>query len=383
MSESKAGVNDAAFRTKSRRWLAHTSELLAPLLRTGASLASRGAPGEPRSWRSGLILGHNHIGDVMYRTCSLGKLRSVLPDCEWCYLTAPASAELLAGNRCINEVLPWNTGEDSWTLSDGAFGELRRRQFDVALCTNTLRHYPDLSLAVALGIPNRVGYAYKGLSGFITRPAPLTFPSAYAAYFRAMVADLGNCAPDWPLIPQLSPDTADVSAATQVWNAFGLADTRQVIACCVTTRQAAGNWPKEHILAALTSARSTREFDVVLCGALEDSAALSDIARNLPFPTHVLAGSLGLRAFVAFLTRCRLLVTLDSGPRHLGNAAGIPVLFARNLSHSRVEAGKYCETETDLAPPLEYLNDEETRRVVGGISPASTAERIIAALGAA
>jgi ADP-heptose:LPS heptosyltransferase len=383
VSESKVGVNDAAFRTESRRWLAHTSELLAPLLRAGASLVSHGAPSERASWRKGLILGHNHIGDVMYRTCSLGNLRSVLPDCEWSYLTAPASAELLKGNRSISEVLPWNIGEDSWTLSDGAFGELRRRQFDAVLCTNTLRHFPDLSLAVALGIPNRVGYTYKGLSGFITRAAPLTFPSAYAEYFRGMVADLGNRAPDWPLTPQLFPDAADLAAATQAWNGFGLAPGRQVIACCVTTRQAAGNWPKEHILAALTSARSVREFDVVLCGAFEDSATLSDVARSLPFPTRVLAGGLGLRAFVAFLTRCTALVTLDSGPRHLGNAAAIPVLFARNLSHSRVEAGKYCETEIDLAPPLEFLNDEETRRAIGGISPAATAERIVAALGAA
>jgi heptosyltransferase II len=380
VSPSKATVNDAAFRTTTKRWLAHTSEFLAPLLRSGATLASRGAPSEPSSWRNGLILGHNHIGDVMYRTCSLGHLRSGLPDCKWSYLTAPASAELLKGNSSVGEVLPWNTGENSWELRDGGFRELRRRQFDVVLCTNALRHYPDLSLAIALGIPNRVGFSYKGLSGLITRPAALQFPSAYAEYFRGMVADIVSRPPDWPLRPQLFPDGDDVSAVVGVWKGFGLSEDRPVVACCVTTRQASGNWPREHILEAIARARVEREFDVVLCGAIEDSGQLSDIARELAYPVRVLAGGLGLRAFGAFLARCATLVTLDSGPRHLGNAVGIPVLFARNLSHSRVEAGKYCDTETDLAPPLEYLSDEETRRAVTAIPVADTAARIIETL---
>ena len=198
MTRSGGRVDDAAFRTRTKRWLAHTSEFVAPLLRTGAAMASRGAPSEPLAWRKGLILGHNHFGDVMYRTCSLGQLAESLPDCEWSYLTSAASADLLAGNPAIREVLPWSAGDDAWNLNQGKFGELKKRQFDVVLCTNTLRHYPDLALAVALGIPNRVGYTYKGLSALITRSAPIRFPSAYPEYFRAMVADVGSQASGVP-----------------------------------------------------------------------------------------------------------------------------------------------------------------------------------------
>jgi len=119
---------------------------------------------------------------------------------------------------------------------------------------------------------------------------------------------------------------------------------------------------------------------VVLCGAPADAAELATAARQLSFPVQVLAGGLGLRAFAAFLPRCSALLTLDSGPRHLGNAAHIPVLFARNLSHSMVEAGKYCDTEIDLAPPLEYLSNEETRRAVARMPVAETSNRLIETL---
>ncbi len=379
MSGMGERVNDAAFRTRTKRWLAHTSEFVAPLLRTGAAMASRGAPSEPSAWRKGLILGHNHFGDVMYRTCSLEQLAESLPDCEWSYLTSAASADLLAGNPAIREVLPWSAGDNAWDLQQGTFGELKQRQFDVVLCTNTLRHYPDLALSVALGIPNRVGYTYKGLSALITRGAPIRFPSAYPEYFRAMVADVAGRAATWPLKPRFHPDDESIGAASAVWSEMGLGK-RSVVACSLTTRQASGNWPISHLIAALEQARQQVAFDVVLTGAQSDANELANAAKQLSFPVHILAGRLGLRAFASFLGRCSALLTLDSGPRHIGNAAGIPVLFARNLSHSMVEAGKYCETETDLAPPVEYLSDAETRRVVAGLSPAKTAARLMETL---
>lgn len=379
MSGSGGRVNDAAFRTRTKRWLAHTSEFVAPLLRTGAAMASRGAPGEPDTWRNGLILGHNHIGDVVYRTCSLDQLADALPECEWAYLTSAESAELLEGNPAIREVLPWSAGENAWDLRQGKFGELKRRQFDVVLCTNTLRHYPDLALSVALGIPNRVGYTYKGLSALITRGAPIHFPSAYPAYFRAMVADVTGRAPTWPLAPRVYPDNAAIAAASEAWNAMSLPDDR-VVACSLTTRQASGNWPISHLLAALEQARSQVEFDVVLTGAASDANELADAAKQLSFPVRILAGGLSLRGFASFLARCAALLTLDSGPRHIGNAAGVPVLFARNLSHSMIEAGKYCDTEIDLAPQVEYLSDAETKKVVAGLSPAQTASRLVETL---
>jgi ADP-heptose:LPS heptosyltransferase len=379
LSESGGSVNDAAFRTRTKRWLAHTSEFVAPLLRTGAAMASRGAPSDPLAWRKGLILGHNHIGDVVYRTCSLHQLADALPDCEWSYLTSAESAELLQGNPAISEVLPWSSGDNAWDLNQGKFGELKRHQFDVVLCTNTLRHYPDLALSVALRIPNRVGYTYKGLSALITRGAPIRFPSAYPAYFRGMVADLAGRAPDWPLQPRVFPDDASVAAASRAWDEMGLTNVR-VVACSLTTRQAGGNWPKSHLLAALEQARAKEEFEVVLTGAASDAGELADAANQLSFPVHILAGGLGLRGYASFLTRCAAMLTLDSGPRHIGNAAGVPVLFARNLSHSMIEAGKYCETEIDIAPSVEYLSDAETKKVVDGLSPAKTASRLLETL---
>jgi ADP-heptose:LPS heptosyltransferase len=367
------------FRRNRNRLLGEASEVVAPALRGVAAILARRRPSPAATWRRGLIVGHAHIGDVLYRTCSLEQLRALLPDCRWSYLCAPGAAELLDGNPALAEVLPLMSGDDSWRLAPGGFAELRRRDFDVALCTNTLRHYPDFALATALGVPNRVGFAHKGLSGLLTHRAPLPFPSPFPAYFRAMVADLGSVRGDWPLRPRVHLTADDREAAACQWAELG-PGRLPVVACVLTTRQPLGNWPASHLLDALRLARREAEFELVLCGGAADAAALHAAASVLGFPARVMAGALGLRAFTAFLARCVALVTLDTGPRHLGNAAGVPVLFARNLSHSRIEAGPYAPTEIDLAPAVEYLTEPEIAATVAHIPPLVTARSLLGVL---
>lgn len=343
--------------------LAYGSEALAPVLRVASRALSRGSRTEPREWRRGLILGHTHIGDVLYRTCSLEALREGLPGCEWTYATSHESDGILANNPYLAESLPLIRGENSWNLERGGFDELASRRFDAVLCTNTLRHHPDIALACALRIPNRVAFTGKGFSGAINHQVPLGFPDSYAGYFRSMVAHVTRRPGDWPLRPRVYPTAADEARAMLLRDAFGLSASRPVVACSLRTRQAQGNWPEEILVALLKAARQQLEFDVVLTGSAADAGALKSLAGTLPFPAHVLAGEAKLLEFAAFLSHCTVLLALDSGPRHIGNAVGIPVLFARNLSHSKAEAGAYCAGEIDLAPDAEYLSAAETEAV--------------------
>jgi heptosyltransferase-2 len=365
-------LDPAVFHRRRNRVLGELAELAGPVLRAAGRMAARRAPTAPASWRRGLIIGHTHMGDVLYRTASLGPLRELLPQCAWSYLCAPGTAELLETQPAVAEVLPLARGESSWSLAPGGFAELRRRDFDVALCTNTLRPYADFALATALGIPNRVGFSHKGLSGLLTLPLAIDFPSPFPAYFRAMVAAVGNAPGAWELRPRLVLTEADRAAADRCWNELAL-DGTPVVACVLTTRQPHGNWPAAHLVEALRLARAERRFAVVLCGGAGDGEYLEQVAGTLGQPVHVVAGRLGLRALAAFLERCTALLTLDTGPRHLANAVGTPVIFARNLLHSRIEAGAYCPGEIDVAPPLEHLDDAGVAAAAARTPPGNVA----------
>jgi len=320
------------------------------------------------------------MGDVLYRTCSLPVLRSSLPDCEWSFLTSPASAEVIENNPALDEVLPWNTGEDSWALSSGSFKKLRDRDFDVALCTNSLRYYPDLFFASALGVPNRVAFAHKGLSALVTHPIEIDYPSSYPSYFRSMVSAVTGVEGDWPLRPRIFPDSDAEAQASAAWSANGLGSGPPVIACSITTRQKAGNFPSDRLLDILAEARAQRSLRIVFFGASGDRRVLTQAAERFGDDAVVIAGELTIPALAAFFRKCALLLTLDSGPRHLGNAAGMPVFFARNMSHSQAEAGAYCETETDIATEGEYLSESQIAEVAKSVSPRHVAAQMANAL---
>ncbi|MEO5590372.1 MAG: glycosyltransferase family 9 protein [Gemmatimonadaceae bacterium] len=377
-----APVEGRAFRKKRNLLLAYASELGAPVLRAAAALRSRGDVTNPRSWRRGLILGHTHLGDVLYRTCSLDALRHGLPGCEWTYATSPESAGILANNPAVSEVLPVIRGENSWNLADGGYHELASRQFDVVLCTNTVRHHPDIALATALGIPNRVAFCGRGFTGLINHPVPFAFPQVYPAYFRSMVNRLTDEADTSLLQPRLYPAAGDRDLAAGLFRRLRGDGGEPVVACALRTRQASGNWPASVMLEVLRAAREQRSFHVVFCGVGADRSALTELASQFPFPSSVSAGDAGVLGFAAFLEKCAVLFTLDSGPRHIGNAVGIPVLFARNLAHSMVEAGTYCDTETDIAPAVEYLDDATTAAVARSQSIGALAAVLLEAISA-
>jgi ADP-heptose:LPS heptosyltransferase len=369
-----------AFRRKRNLLLGVASEIANPVLRPFAKLASKHEPSEPHQWRKGLILGHNHIGDVLYRTCSLGALGAGLPDCEWSYLTSPTSAPILEDNPDIQEILPWSRSLEAWDIDSSHRDKLKAMGFDVVLCTNTLRHYPDLLLATWLGIPNRVGFTHKGLSALVTHPVPARFPSPYAGYFRSMVAEITGTIPTWPLAPQVFLTDDDRDEAARALRLAGINPDTSFLACSLTTRQKHGNWPVRSMISVLREVQKKSDFQIVLTGSNDDAAALESYASELGGGIKVLAGKLSIRGFAALLERSNAVFTLDSGPRHIANAVGASVIFARNMSHSEVEAGKYFDTETDIAPPGEYLNGAEIAVKAASTSAADIARIIVAAV---
>lgn len=285
---------------------------------------------------------------------------------------------MLRGNPAINTVFPDQIGDDSWSLRPGMLAALRERNYDVVLCTNVLRYYPDLFLALRLGVANRVGFTLKGFSGLVTFPVESGFPQPYPAYFRSMVAAVTETSPSWPLVPRLFPSAGDERAATKARSDLALSD-KPVVAASLTTRQP-GAWPHDHYLRALEIVHRESGAQIVLFGAPEELPLLREAARECAAPCVVLDAGLNLRALGVFLSRCTAVLTPDSGPRHLANAVGVPVVFTRNLIVRRIETGAYCDNEIDAAPPDELVPPERVKEIVKRLDPGRTAARLLEAM---
>jgi ADP-heptose:LPS heptosyltransferase len=339
------------FRKRSNWLIATAVEAGAPLIRAYAR-ARTAPPSPPHLWRKALILGAHHIGDLLYRTASLGHLKAGLPQCEFHYMADAGSSVVLEGNPALAGILPWYRSGSPLDLAPDHFAALQAMRFDAALCTNSGKYWPELLLALRLGIPNRAGFIYKGFSGWVTHPVSARYPQPFPAYTRDFVAGLTGQAPSWPLRPVIHTDSRDQAQADALWDSLQLDREPSVTASFMTSRQPSGVWPPSRFGETLRALRRKCDTRIVLCGAASDGPLLAGINKDFALDAHIVAGGLGLRALCCFLRRCSVVLTSDSGPRHLSNAAGVPVVFVRNVWFNVAEAGVYLpETETDLCGP--------------------------------
>lgn len=369
MSGTRTGIILQAFGKWRHIPLAVLSEWFAPGLAAYAKRRVRREPTPPTDWQRILITGDNHVGDVLMRTPSLLALRSAFPSAELFFLTSPSSAPLLERNPNLDHVLGYATSDSPFEIAPEHRQRLRELSFDAALISNPVKYWPYLKVAVDLGIPSRVAFTHKGMSGWVTHPVPISFPDTLPSYFRAFVAHLTKAAPSWSLRPQVFLQERDVAEAEQVWRSRGLSHRAIVAAFFCTARQTAELWPLERWAACMRLLRGRLGAEIVLAGTDTDRERLTTLARQSSIPCHVLAGTLTLPGLAAFLGKCAVVVCPDSGSRHLGNAANTPVVFLRNLAAPQEEAAPYCETEHDaIEASGGRLSRAKQQEVLRGVS---------------
>ena len=120
--------------------------------------------------------------------------------------------------------------------------------------------------------------------------------------------------------------------------------------------------------------------EIVLFGAASERTVLEEAIAGCRAPCKLLPGTLNIRALATFIGKCSAALVMDSGPRHIANAVGTPVVFGLNLIFSRVEAGRYCENEIDCGPEDEYVAVKDVARVINELDPGRTAGLLIEAL---
>lgn len=361
----------ASFRSKSGLLFARATQIVAPLLRCSAQLHC-GAATPKATWRKGLLIGANHIGDILYRTSSLMQLAKGLPGCTWDILAPDPAAQVLEGNPAIRKIhrmeIPMPGSRD--------FQLLKAERYDVAICYDSGSYARPLLSTALLGIPNRVAYVHKGFLGLVTHPVAIKYPQSYPAYFRDLVAQLTHFDRRWDLRPSVFPTPDDELAAQTLWDEFENEQELPVLACFVTTRQPSTPWSPAQFKEALRALQSLRPAQIVLCGSAGDKDILETMGNELGFPCSINAGKINLRALVVFLRKCSAVLTTDSGPRHLANAAGIPVIYLRNLLSQGVETGNYLPSEYDMMPPSENFGNRWHNITSVAITPATVAGKI-------
>ena len=275
----------------------------------------------------------NWLGDVAMATPVLRAMRRHFGrEARMVGIMRPYLADVLGGTDWLDEQWYFDPrGKDPEVSFWALVGRMRRARLDlVVLLSNSLR---TAFLTCLGGARRRVGYARNCRGPLLTRrlqpprKGGRIQPSPMVDYYLKLAGAVG-CPPEEPRL-ELHTTPAGERSAEAVWRRLGLRrDGRVILLNSSGAFGAAKLWPVEHFARLARLIVDRLDHDVlVVCGPKEQQIARRIVEQaGRPRVFSMAEAPMDLGTSKACLRRGRLMVSTDSGPRHVAAALGRPVI---------------------------------------------------------
>ncbi|HXF58629.1 MAG TPA: glycosyltransferase family 9 protein [Candidatus Saccharimonadales bacterium] len=305
-----------------------------------------------------LVLRHRAAGDLLLTTPALRALRAGLPEAAIEILVARGTGDLLRGNPDVDRVLELD--RRSLLGQASRYVSLSRGGYDLVL--DMVSNPRSAFMAALTRAPIRVGYDIPGRSGAYTVRVPRE-P-------RGPDGPIVRYAPEGPLDlvraigiePRGLDLTFHVAAEgtlwTEEWLHHSKLGARPIVACLPSGTWPSKTWIPERFAAVMDALHDAADV-VWLWGPGEEGLA-RDCRARMKRPS-VLSPAAGWQELAAILQRCALLVSNDSGPKHLAVALRVPTVTIFGPTHPgawQPPSGPHAAVE---ATGLDCLHCNHTR----------------------
>lgn len=287
------------------------------------------------------------VGDAIMATPALRLVRSAMPGAFIGGLVRPGIDEVLAGTDLLDELHVERTGGVMGPKRAAA--GLRSRRYDAALI---LANSFSSALITRLAfIPRRVGYARDARSLLLTErlttpkrpdgrwaliPALTYYWNAACAFTRDTPSGRNAEPAPWDLLPpaarlELRTTADEEEAADELLARAGLAPDTPTAILNPGGNNPAKRWPPDRFARVARHLREHHGLTTLLSGSPAEADLAEYIAAesgaNHSARVAIALPRLGLRlgAVKALVRRSRIMVTNDTGPRHIAAAFGVPV----------------------------------------------------------
>ena len=295
-----------------------------------------------------LVVMPSWVGDAGMATPSLRVLRELLPGAFIAALMRPGIDDLMRGTGYFDEV---HVGRSSGVMGPKRIASrLRPRQYATALLFTG--SFSTALITRIAGIPRRVGYERDGRSLLLTDglvpfrrrdiepySRSKTDPSAWAPvpacdYYYALTRYLlkTHDLRAYSMGPlELATIDAEERAAAELFDRAGLspAQRSRLILLNPGGNKDEKRWPAERFAALADHFIERHGMTVLLNGSPKEAALVNGILDRVEHGARAVAlPELGMNLSIlkALVKRCRLMVTNDTGPRHIAAACGVPVV---------------------------------------------------------
>ncbi len=280
--------------------------------------------------RIGILL-PNWIGDAVMATPALTAIRQQYADAVICGVMRPVIADTLAGSNFFDETVFYDrrSSESQYQMWP-VVGRIRKFTPDLfVLLTNSTR----AGLMGWLSSAAQVVGVGRGMRRWLLT-TPVELPPAMRAGPHSAVdvyLEVSKAAACRPVAKKLRLSTRprDEIAADDAFRELGIKRGQPLLT--LNTGGAYGpakDWPAEHFAELAREIATNLDAAVlILCGPAErENAERVERAANHPLVHSLAQRPLSVGLTKACLRRSRLLVSTDSGPRHIAAAFGVPVV---------------------------------------------------------
>lgn len=206
--------------------------------------------------------------------------------------------------------------------------------------------------------------------GFTVEPGlfrvPMTFDSSKSqiANNLRLIEALGHTAAHFE--PKIFFSEQDAVFARELLSSAGIGEGQPVAVfvtqTSVTQRK---SWRPERFREAAIFLKERYGAHILFVGTASEAAAIDELRSGFPFPTTSAAGKTNLAQLTALMSLCTVGLTLDTGPLHIGRAAGLPMVvvapaWSPPIEWLPVDNDRYRilkNADMPSAPP-DYIIDE-------------------------
>lgn len=293
----------------------------------------------------------NWVGDLVMATPALARLRAGFPGAHITVGVRPYLQPLLSGSPFFDELVPLPKARGLRALWRQA-RTLRARGFDLAV---VLPNSLATGLLVRLaGIPRRLGYTQgrpftmtEGLRAERNRPwfsrrGPRRVPRPMPRYYADLLDLLGL--PPVDDRPRLHVSPAEEAFIDEWLRARGVApDAPLVLLNAGASFGASKLWSGDRFAAVARALRDRHGLVPIFLAGPAEVDLVRGIAQQAD-AVHATDPVLSLAHLKALVRRTRLMVTTDTGPRHIAVAFSVPVVCLMGPTDRRYT--DYCLDES-------------------------------------
>lgn len=308
-----------------------------------------------------VFIGPSHLGDMLLSTPAIRFLKEKKPYLDiMCIVSSSSKAIVennpyLAGFEIID--LPWFLEkEGGYMQSIRSFFQLikvlKTINAEAALnFSSTSYHREHLAMWLA-GIPQRIGFSHKGF-GYLLTGGPLFKRNELIARQKLRMVGhwLGENTDRYSLKPDYFISEAGDIRADVLLASLDFQPDRPVIGINPGA-QHSYLWPPSHYVELSKMIYQKWSANLLFLGTKPFEGLIEQIRSQLDFKTFSLVGKTSLEEFASILKKIDLVITVDTGARHIANAVGVKTIVLQHGASSVYEFGKYVETEELLAHPV-------------------------------